>query len=138
MCTCTAGCKNLQESFRISMMNAPQKERRRWPRFNTQEGCLIFESRGAIGEVRDISAGGIGIFSIYELSPVATAPVDCVLCGPNLLVENLKFQVRNSSVLPKEYEFSTLVKRRYGLQLASLTEGQQQNLQNLIKTCQTD
>ena len=116
---------------------ATPKERRRWPRLNTQEGCLIFESHGAVGEVRDISPGGMSIHTIYVL-PDTTGPIeDGILCCQNILLENLSYQVVNGDVLPRNFEFSTIVQRRYGIQFNNLTESQKKNLDQIIKICQS-
>jgi len=116
---------------------SPQTERRRWPRFKTQEGCLIFESGGAVGEVQDIGAGGLSFSTIYELADLSDIRRDGILCCRNIMVEDIAFEVINSSVLPKNFEFSTTVSRRYGLRFGDLTEGQMKNLQKIIEICQT-
>jgi len=116
---------------------SPLTERRRWPRFKTQEDCLIFESGGTVGEVQDIGAGGLSFLTIYELSDPSGICRDGILCCRNIMLENIAFQVVSSTVLPQNFEFSTIVNRRYGLRFSNLTEGQQKSLQKIIETCQT-
>ena len=114
-----------------------ENERRRWERTALREGCLIFESEGALGEVLDISEGGIGIQSIYSLPAVGHLPGKGLLFCQGVLLENLSYRIASSTLLPKGYEFSTLVKRRYGLLFRNLTESQKMKINNIIKSCRS-
>ena len=121
----------------VPQTTSTSNERRRWPRFNTQEGCLIFESSGVVGEVRDISAGGMSIHTIYVLPDHPDPCEDGILCCQNILMENIEYQVVNDCVLPRNFEFSTIVQRRYGIRFTNLTEMQKKNLEQIIKICQS-
>lgn len=114
-----------------------ENDRRRWERTALKEGCLIFESNGALAEVFDISQSGIGLQSIYSLPETGHFAKDGLLFCQGVLLENLSFRIVSSALLPKDNEFSTLVKRRYGLLFGNLTESQKSKIDNIIKTCRT-
>ncbi len=113
-----------------------ENERRRWPRTRLREGCLIFESNGALGEVLDISEGGLGLQSIYSL-PELGPPGEGLLFCQGILLENLSYRVASAAALPKDFEFSTVVKKRYGLLLGNLTDSQKIKLDGIIKACRS-
>ena len=108
-------------------------ERRRWERTALREDCLIFESEGALGEVLDISEGGIGLQSIYSLPGIGHLPGKGLLFGRGILLENLSYWIASTAVLPKDFEFSTVVKRRYGLLFRNLTDSQKIKIDYIIK-----
>ena len=113
-----------------------QNERRRWKRTALLEGCLIFESEGALGEVFDISEGGIGLQTIYSLPQTDRLLQEGLLCCQGILLEDLTCKIVSSLVLPKDFEFSTVIKRRYGLRFTNLTDSQKIKLDKITKICQ--
>lgn len=88
-----------------------------------------------MGEVLDIGKGGIGLLSIYTVPGDDRVPGKGLLCCPGTLLENLSYKVVSSEILPREFEFSTLVKTRYGLQFINLTDSQKFKLDRIIRTC---
>lgn len=113
------------------------EERRRWPRTSLKEGCLLFESDGALGEVVDISEGGIGLESIYVLPGTGHLPGEGLLFGKGILLENFSYWVASAAVLPKGFELSTVLKRRYGLLFRNLTQSQKNQINNIIQACRS-
>ena len=112
-------------------------DRRRWERTALQEGCLIFECEGALGEVLDISQGGIGLQSIYPLPGIGNLTGKGLLFCQEILLENISFWIASSAILPKDSEFSTLVKRRYGLLFKNLTDSQKIKIDYIVKACRS-
>jgi hypothetical protein len=112
-------------------------ERRRWERIALREGCLIFETEGALGEVLDISEGGIGLQSIYSLPGIGHLPGKGLLFGRGILLENLSYWIASTAVLPKDFEFSTVVKKRYGLLFRNLTDSQKIKLGHILRICRS-
>lgn len=110
-------------------------ERRRVTRTALQEGCLIFESVGAVGEVLDISTAGMGLQTIYSLPEAGRLPGEGLLFCHGILLEHLSYWIASSAVLPTDYEFSTVVKRRYGILFRNLTESQKIKINKIIKIC---
>lgn len=110
-------------------------EQRKYRRFYIKEGTLTFNATTDVGEITDISMGGLA-FSSTNAPTDSAGPLEvCILCGDKeLFVENIQCKriiARHQSDNPALIEQSQ--KRNYSIEFADLTPAQHYRLKHIIQ-----
>lgn len=110
-------------------------EQRKFRRFAIKEGTLTFGSTTDVGEIEDLSMGGLS-FNCSNVPEDSVMPLEVsILCGDRkIFVENIqcrKIISRNRSKSPALSEQQQ--KRTYSIEFADLTPSQNLQLKDIIQ-----
>jgi len=108
------------------------QERRQYPRIPIPNAQLFFDTGEVVGEVLDISNGGLAFRTIDTLKNSSQSGNHGHLCCPECSLQDIPYTVQASIPLPQEFKFSNIPLWRYGIAFGELEEKQQQNLKNIL------
>lgn len=105
------------------------------PRYPVRRNCLIFDSKGAVGNVKDISLGGLSFNSIYTISNQENGNTMGLLFEQDTYVDKMNFIIASTAPVQKDFQFSSINVYRYGVKLENLTPRQKSDLEAIISQC---
>jgi hypothetical protein len=113
-------------------------ERRKTVRAPAKEGVFVTlgPSFTKLGQVMDISKRGLSFRYIDDgKSPVATSWLTLFIVGDDFLLERVNFKLVSDQEVTNEYPNSVLRVRKCSVQFQTLSEGQLDKLDYILRSC---
>lgn len=138
--------KDLKEFFSIffpeERLTGPERlkefiEHRKYRRFLLKEGTLLFDSLTDVGEIVDISMGGLS-FNSYDIPDVLTSEFNVsILCaGEKCNTENIQcMNIRLHDNLDDPVFSDRMQNKRFSVEFDNLTPTQQLQIEHIIQHC---
>ncbi len=108
-------------------------DRRSSPRHRVNEYFLVFDARGSVGRIVDISMGGIAFESIYTIESGEYDNSLGMILDKENHVDQIAFRIASVTSVPNEFPFSRILVNRYGVEFSKLTPRQKSRLQTILQ-----